>query len=282
MNKGNLESQDNNSVSGQLNKYSIPNLLVYLQNKGQTGTLDIISKFETSIFIDQGCPYFAAGGSAETLLGKILLNKNKITKYQYDRAVEEMKNDRDTRIGEILVSLGMITPHELYEFLELQLREKILESFLYLEGEFKFNVTDGIKDDLFYSKLNPSEIIHEGFNRYVFAADTNFDLVGMEIKESINEDISNLGLGAKELRLAQLLGKNKSLNEIEDTGQFKKDEILRVILLLGLHERIEFKNISINDFLMDVLRRYSNLNPLPTTQGSNYKIRESELTDPTG
>ena len=77
MNKGNLESQDNNSVSGQLNKYSIPNLLVYLQNKGQTGTLDIISKFETSIFIDQGCPYFAAGGSAETLLGKILLNKNK-------------------------------------------------------------------------------------------------------------------------------------------------------------------------------------------------------------
>ena len=193
-----------------------------------------------------------------------------------------MKNDRDTRIGEILVSLGMITPHELYEFLELQLREKILESFLYLEGEFKFNVTDGIKDDLFYSKLNPSEIIHEGFNRYVFAADTNFDLVGMEIKESINEDISNLGLGAKELRLAQLLGKNKSLNEIEDTGQFKKDEILRVILLLGLHERIEFKNISINDFLMDVLRRYSNLNPLPTTQGSNYKIRESELTDPTG
>ena len=32
--------------------------------------------------------------------------------------------------GEILVSLGMITPHELYEFLELQLREKILESFL--------------------------------------------------------------------------------------------------------------------------------------------------------
>ena len=282
MYKGNLDSEDNNSVSGQLNKYSIPNLLVYLQNKGQTGTLDIISKFETTIFIDQGSPYFAAGSSAETLLGKILLNKNKITKYQYDRAVEEINKNKETRIGEILVSLGMITPHELNEFLEMQLREKILETFLYLDGEFNFTVTDGIRDDLFYSKLNPSELIHEGFNRYVFAADTNFDLVGMEIKESIKEDVSILGLGPKELRLVQLLAKNNSLSELEATGQFKKDEILRVILLLGLHERIEFKSISVNDFLMDVLRKYSNLNPLPTTEGSNYKIRESELTDPTG
>ena len=282
MYKENLESQDNNSVSGQLNKYTIPNLLVYLQNKGQTGTLDIISKFDLSIFIDQGSPYYAAGGSAETLLGKILLNKNKITKYQFDRAIEEMKNDKDTRIGEILVSLGMITPHELYEDLEMQLREKILESFLYLEGEFKFTIKDEIKNDLFYSKLNPSEIIQEGFNRYVYAADTNFDLVGMEIKGSIHDDISNLGLGPKELRLVQLLGQKNSLNEIESTGQFKKDEILRVILLLGLHERLEFKSISINDFLMDVLRKYSNLNPLSTTASSNYKVRESELTDPTG
>jgi len=277
-----LESQNNNSFSGQLNKSSIPYLLVYLQNNRLTGTLDINSKYEISIFTDQGNPYFAAGGSGETLLGKILLNKNKITKYQYDRAVEEIKNDKDNRIGEILINLGMITPHELYEYLEMQLREKILESFLYLEGEFKFTVTNEVRNDLYYSKLTTSEIIHDGFNRYVYAADTNLDLVEMEIKNNIQEEIPTLGLGPKELRLVQLLGQNNSLNEIESTGQFKKDDILRVILLLGLHDRIEFKSIKINDFLIDVFKKYSELNPLPNPISSNYTVRESELTDPTG
>ena len=277
-----MESQNNNSFSGQLNKSSIPYLLVYLHNNRLTGTLDINSKYEISIFTDQGNPYFAAGGSGETLLGKILLNKNKITKYQYDRAVEEIKNDKDNRIGEILVNLGMITPHELYEYLEMQLREKILESFLYLEGEFKFTVTNEVRNDLYYSKLSPSEIIHDGFSRYVYAADTNLDLVEMEIKNNIQEDISTLGLGPKELRLVQLLGQKNSLNEIGSTGQFKKDDILRVILLLGLHDRIEFKSIKINDFLIGVFKKYSELNPLPNPVSSNYKVRESELTDPTG
>jgi len=277
-----LESQNKNSFSGQLNKSSIPYLLVYLQNNRLTGTLDINSKYKISIFTDQGNPYFAAGGSGETLLGKILLNKNKITKYQYDRAVEEIKNYKDKRIGEILVNLGMITPHELYEYLELQLREKILESFLYLEGKFKFTVTNEVRNDLYYSKLTTSEIIHDGFNRYVYAADTNLDLVEMEIKNNIQEEIPTLGLGPKELRMVQLLGQKISLNEIGSTGQFKKDDILRVILLLGLHDRIEFKSIKINDFLIEVFKKYTELNPLPNPISSNYTVRESELTDPTG
>ncbi len=282
MNRANLESQNNNTVSGQLNKTSIPYLLVYLQNNGQTGTLDINSKYDITIFTDNGVPYFAAGASGETLLGKILLNKNKITKYQYDRAVEEIKKDKDKRIGEILVNLGMITPHELNEYLDSQLREKILESFLYLEGDFKFIPTDQIRNDLFYSKINPSEIIHDGFVRYVFASDTNLNLMDVSIKGDLQEDISNLGLGPKELRLVQLLGQKKSLNEIESSGQFKNDDILRVILLLGLHEKIEIKNIKINDFLIDLFKNFTLHNPLPEPVDSNYTVRESELTDPTG
>jgi curved DNA-binding protein CbpA len=282
VNKANLESQNNNSFSGQLNKTSLPYLLVYLQNNKQTGTLDIKSKYELTIFTDTGSPYFAAGGSSETLLGKILLNKNKITKYQYDRAVEEIKKDKDKRIGEILVSLGMITPHELNEYLDSQLKEKILESFLYLDGDFKFNISEEIRSDLFYSKLNPSEIIHEGFYRYVYASDINFDLIEIEIKNDLQEDSSNLGLGPKELRLVQLLNQKKTLNDIESTGQFKKDDILRVILLLGLHDKIDIKNIKINDFLLDVFKNFSVMNPLPDPIDSNYTVRESELTDPTG
>lgn len=282
MNRANLESENNNSFSGSLNKTSLPYLLVYLQNNAQTGFLDINSKYELTIFTDNGIPYFAAGGSGETLLGKILLNKNKITKYQYDRAVEEIKKDKDKRIGEILVNLGMITPHELNEYLDLQLREKILESFLYLEGDFKFTPQDQIRNDLFYCKLNPSDIIHDGFARYVFASDTNLGLMDISSKDNMQQDIATLGLGPKEQRLVQLLGQKKSLSEIVNSGQFKKDDILRVVLLLGLHQRIEIKNTKINDLLLELFKTYSVMNPLPEPVDSNYTVRESELTDPTG
>jgi len=282
VNKANSESKNNNSFSGQLNKTSIPTLLVQLQNNKQTGNLDINSKFELTIFTDNGNPYFAAGGSGETLLGKILLTKNKITKYQYDRAVEEIKKDKDKRIGEILVNLGMITPHELNEYLDIQFKEKIIESFLYVDGDFKFNASEEITNDLFYSKLNLSGIIHEGFKRYVYASDINFDLIEIKIKNDLQEDTSNMGLGPKELRLVQLLNQKKTLNNIESTGQFKKDDILKVILLLGLHEKIDIKNMKINDFLLDVFKSFSLTNPLPDPIDSNYTVRESELTDPTG
>ena len=282
MNRANLEPEINNSFSGQLSKTSVPYLLVYLQNNVQTGFLDISSKYEITIFTDRGIPYFAAGASSETLLGKILLNKNKITKYQYDRAVEEIKKDKDKRIGEILVNLGMITPHELNEYLDLQLREKVLESFLYLEGDFKFTPEDQIRNDLFYCKLNSSEIIYDGFSRYVFASDTNLDLMNIDIKENLQDDIANLGLGPREQRLVQLLGQKKSLSEIESSGQFKNDDILRVVLLLGLNNRIEIKDTKINDLLLELFKNYTVMNPLPDPVDSNYTVRESELTDPTG
>jgi len=176
----------------------------------------------------------------------------------------------------------MITPHELNEYLDSQFREKIIESFLYIDGDFKFNASEDITNDLFYSKLNLSEIIHEGFNRYIYASDINFDLIEIEIKKDLQEDTSNMGLGPKELRLVQLLNQKKTLNDIESTGQFKKDDILKVILLLGLHEMIDIKNMIINDFLLDVFKSFSLTNPLPNPIDSNYTVRESELTDPTG
>ena len=43
-----------------------------------------------------------------------------------------------------------------------------------------------------------------------------------------------------------------------------------------------YREIKINDFLIEVFKKYTELNPLPNPVSSNYTVRESELTDPTG
>ena len=98
MSSKSITSESPEILTGNLDKISLPNLLISLQNSKKTGALDLKSKYELTIFFDQGFPYFAAGGSGETLLGKILLNKNKITKYQYDKAAEEIEKDKSKRL----------------------------------------------------------------------------------------------------------------------------------------------------------------------------------------
>lgn len=268
-------------LTGSLDKVSLPNLLISLQNSKKTGSLEIDSKYELTIFCDQGFPYFAAGASGETLLGKILLNKNKITKYQYDKAAEEIKKNKDKRIGEILVNLGMITPHELNDYLELQLKEKILESFLYLEGNYEFDETNNIDNSIFYSKINTSELIHDGFQRFVKSTDVDFDIIDVEFIEDLNDKTTNIGLGPKELRLVQLISQNKSLKDIEKSGKFKKDEILRVVFILGLYDLATLRNLSINNYLLEEFNKFRLMNPLPEQTDTNYTVLQSELTDPT-
>ena len=277
-----MSTKNSDKLNGNLNTLALPVILVSLQNQKATGSLDINSKFEISIYFDQGYPYFAAGGSGETLLGKILLNRSKITKYQYDKAGEEIKKDNTKRIGEILVKLGMITPHELNHYLELQLREKILESFLYLEGNYEFKPSDNVDQGLFYARTSTPELINEAFQRYVFSTEVDFDTFDFDYKGDLKGVTSDLGFGPKELRLVQLLDQKKSLKDIEKSEQFKKDEILRVILQLGLYELVQLKNLSVNDYVLELFKRYTDMNPLPAQIKSNYTVKESELTDPTG
>ncbi|MGI9534135.1 MAG: DnaJ domain-containing protein [Thermodesulfobacteriota bacterium] len=283
MSRESITSENPEIISGTLDRISLPNLLISLQKSKKTGSMDIISsKYELTIYFDEGYPYFAAGGSGETLLGKILLNKNKITKYQYDKAAEEIKKNKNMRIGEILVSLGMITPHELNDYLELQLNEKILESFLYLDGSYKFEESNGIENSIFYSKINTPELIHDGIQRFVKGSDVELEVLNIEFNEDLIEKTTNIGLGPKELRLIQLINQNKSFTDIEKSGQFKKDEILRVVFLLGLYEIAKINNFSINNFLLDEFKKFTVMNPLPELTNSNYTVKESELTDPTG
>ena len=282
MSSKSISSESPEILTGNLDKISLPNLLILFQNSKKTGALDLNSKYELTIFYDKGFPYFAAGGSGETLLGKILLNKNKITKYQYDKAAEEIEKDKNKRIGEILVSLGMITPHELNEFLELQLKEKILESFLYLEGSYEFKESGSIDNSIFYSKINTSELIHDGFQRFVKSTDIDFEIFDAEFISDLNDKTTDIGLGPKELRLVQLISQNKTLKDIEKSKKFKKDEILRVVFILGLYGYADIKNFSINNYLLEEFHKFRLMNPLPNQRETEYTAEEqSELTDPT-
>ena len=247
--KINSDLQDNLVVSGSLDSTTVPHLIVLLGKGKKTGKLKVSSFHELSIYFDQGVPFYAAGGGEDTKIGKILLNRGKITEYQFNKVIEEIKNDPNKRIGELLVSMGIISPHELNEYLELQIKEKILNSFLYTDGEYEFSSFEEPPKQIYYCKINSGELIYEGFKRYIDGSAIDFSNFDFEVSHDINTEASSLGLGPKELRVVQLISNEKSIQQIEQSGVMSKEEILRLVLLLNLYYLLRIEKISVIDYL---------------------------------
>src|SRR5207247_10312684 len=89
----------------------------------------------------------SASRSSPHPLGALLLRTGKITEADLERArdMQERQGDK-RRLGDILVSLGAITPRELERQVRFQIEEVVFEVMSWREGYFSF--TDGSGGDL--------------------------------------------------------------------------------------------------------------------------------------
>src|SRR6266705_1467232 len=73
-------------------------------------------------------------------LGALLLRTGKITEADLERARDMQQRQGDKRrLGEILVSLGALTPRELQRQVRFQIEEVVFEVMSWNEGYFSFN-----------------------------------------------------------------------------------------------------------------------------------------------
>ena len=87
----------------------------------------------TAIYLRDGDPIFAEGGSLQETLGRQLVRRGAIGQEDYARVVARMTEGviqhQSLRLGEVLVELGLLSPAEVYDALALQVREKIVACF---------------------------------------------------------------------------------------------------------------------------------------------------------
>jgi DNA-binding response OmpR family regulator/tetratricopeptide (TPR) repeat protein len=113
---------------------SLPELLVNLRDAGETGTLEIRSDGVcTTLYLDEGNPAFAEGGSLRETLGRMLLRRGEISEGEFvrviDRMTQRLVESEPLRMGEALIELGLLEPAEVYQALRDQVREKIVACF---------------------------------------------------------------------------------------------------------------------------------------------------------
>ncbi|MBN2695174.1 protein kinase [bacterium] len=89
------------------------------------------------VIFKNGQPIFIKSNKKSELLGNFLLKEGKITQEQLKEALNVMGNFNN-RLGETLISKGILQPFEVFELLSKQVKEKLYEIFTWRDGTFEF------------------------------------------------------------------------------------------------------------------------------------------------
>lgn len=123
-------------LSGDLEGFELGELLAYLAQSRWTGVLTVASdRLEKSIFIKQGTVRWATSTHHADRLGEVVKRQGLLSAEQLD-AVLERTPPPGRKIGQLLLSSGLLTTAELYAALRHQMEEIFFSVLTLRKGVF--------------------------------------------------------------------------------------------------------------------------------------------------
>ena len=226
---------------------AFPELLVGLHAAGETGVLEVrAAGIRTDVTLRRGSPVFAEGGQLRQTLGRLLLRRGEISEQDYvrviDRMTEQLIRNETVRMGEVLVELGILSPAEVYEALERQIREKIVDCFQWPEVECAFRPLDDAPEDLSPFRVPPvAALVLEGVKTHFDAERLRPLLDGDRAPFPVLADdwreVTRLcGLSPGEQKLVRGISGERTLSELRGESALDPlhaDQVLAALLLAG-------------------------------------------------
>lgn len=153
------------SITGNLETMNLAELLQWLANNRQTGTL-IISNgtIEKRIYLQGGKILSSSSSDPRRLLGHFLVGKGIITEDDLARAMA-VQEQQGGLLGEILVESGAVEQVTLDRMLRLNAEENICDLFAWQEGSFEFHDGELPDHELVCLSANITGLIMEGMRR---------------------------------------------------------------------------------------------------------------------
>ncbi len=198
---------------------TIPEVLQTVHHYKVPGVLSAIRDgIEKKVFIWNGDVIFCTSGDRADSLGDYLLAKGRITKEQFDKSVELLlSSGGQRRHGAVLVSMGVLTPKELFEIVAEQVQSILFSVFDWDQGTVTFQVGQYRTDELIQLHIPARRAILEGIKR-VQDAKRLVALLGPSWTvfdpSYTPQDMVELALDMNELRFLKLVDGVRTLREL--------------------------------------------------------------------
>ncbi len=264
--------------SGKLSENKVAEIFCSLYYKEITGTLNISAGREICVHFYKGQINFVEYEDSSLYLGEMLVNDNKISEKDRDDVLSFV-HETGKQIGECLITLGKLTPHELNELLENQIKQKIEIALVCNEGSYSFISFEEPEKENIYS-INPIQIIHdmtkagslnpkkidfENLSKEYWITPTKiFDIEIEKIK------LSSL----KEIKLSNLINERISLSEILINSPLEKEQSIKFLNFLYLCNLIKIKDSEKEKVYEREINYYQSLQDDKTVLMSKEEIKE--------
>ncbi len=202
-----------------LSEYPLPRALAELAAREADGTLTLtLHNLEKRIIIREGVPVFAESNIAEETLGQSLVKRGVIeltvAQEALNRSIEEGRY-----IGEMLVSMGALTPHELFQAMKRTVGMCILDAFRWSEGQIAFDDAEPDVENRLLLKIDPANLVLRGVAQF-----SPFKLLFRDLAENIDvsyqmrpdvlRDRKGFNLNGVESRLARQFREPHTIAEL--------------------------------------------------------------------
>jgi len=234
-----LKKFDKIPARGEVTRATLPLLLYLIYTKEKTGILNIENdSYHEELTLRYGRPVkIESKEHGDMVLGEILVRMGRITEEGRESALEESKK-LALPLGEILISQGLVSPHEIFETLNSQVTSKLEHILSLSSGLFTFKTLDPseVKSEMIFNvnianlavsamkETMVDEKLEQDFLKFKSLV-PEFALVGKQTLETLIDD-------PREKQLVGLINSRRSLAQIVERSSLVKPDALRVLFVL--------------------------------------------------
>jgi hypothetical protein len=155
------DADDDLAIRGEIETTSVPELLRSILKSGETGILTVTNGDALkSIYIQAGRVVYASSNNKDERMGEVLLLRGKLTARQFVEASKRIRPG--LRLGSILVELGALDVDELIPAVETHVKQILIDLFTWTTGEYVFKIKDLEQDAGTALNMSTENLILEG------------------------------------------------------------------------------------------------------------------------
>jgi serine/threonine protein kinase len=234
--------------SGTMSRLIIPKIFHQITSRRLSGKLRFHrGTAQKEFFFRKGKVVHIASNLKHEIVGSFLLRRGAVTQEQMRQALERAQ-EFGGRIGDTLVSLGIMSPYQLFELLDLQYREKFLQLFEWETGSYEF--FEGVPSPVEMAPADATvyHFLVDGFRKH--AAENELVEFLAAFKDAVVHMVPNrylrvedLPLNTREARVLNQLQKHPGVSHIQLAARDKDTLQLTRYLMVLLYqtELLQFK-----------------------------------------
>ncbi len=211
------------AIKGSLEEASLPDVLQLLSLGRKTGCLSITDRSNLGyIFFDAGRVSYATVVNRRDRLGDILVKASVIKQEQLDAAIDRQSDEREKKLGEILLEMHALDRTELERFMRLQIEDAVYFLFTWTQGHFSFETGLRPNRQDFLVSIDPESLLLEGARRVDEWSQIKKKIPSFDLQFELDQerlDVAEVDLSEEQERIVPLLDGSRDVTQIiEDAG----------------------------------------------------------------